>query len=430
MELNFGIDDRPPLKDTFLYGIQWFITALPIIIIIGVVVRDLQGSGVDSHIYLQRLIFVMAMTLFIQLIWGHGLPLIVGPSAALLVGITVVTKAELNAAYTAITLGGLMVFLLGITGAFRYLQRIFTPRVVVAIIFLISVTLMPTVIRFILWPGGGIFSLAFFLCLVMLAVILHGCLKGMMKATALIWVMIGGSLLYYAFYPPLRAGELMLPLLSLKFLSLGGNPFSFDGGVFVSFFFCFFALTINEVASVQSVNELLHPPKGVLRVSRSLTVTGLANLCSGLLGVIGPVNYSLSPGMISSSRCASRFPLFVTASLLCFFALSPHTIGLVNYIPPPVIGSVLAYLLGAQAVAGLTMWWEEEKKIDFDGGLVVMTPVVMATIVAFLPPSFLEKIPSFFRPVAGSGFVVGLIGVLVLDRFFALLDSKNRIDDK
>jgi xanthine/uracil permease len=59
---------------------------------------------------------------------------------------------------------------------------------------------------------------------------------------------------------------------------------------------------------MQAVNELLETKDPDKRISKGIFVTGLANVFSGLLGVIGPVNYSMSPGIIISSGCASRFP--------------------------------------------------------------------------------------------------------------------------
>ncbi|HOJ51633.1 MAG TPA: solute carrier family 23 protein [Syntrophales bacterium] len=418
MELRYHLDDLPPWKDTFFNGLQWFVVAIPIIVILGKVTSEFHGApAISSIIYLQRLVFVMGVTMCVQILWGHGLPLVVGPSTALLVGLAG-SGARPEAAYTAIMAGGGVVFMLGVTGAFRYVRRFFTHRVVVTIIFLIAVSLMPTVIKLI-HPSGGhaFFTFLFTLLVIISTVILHGVLRGIARQTVIIWVMVGASIIYYLLFPGGLSVDSAHRMFSLNFFSFGDEPCVFDFGVFVSFFFCFFALTINDVGSVQSVNELLHPQREETRLSRSLTVTGLANIVSGVFGVIGPVNYSLSPGVIASSRCASRYPLLITAGLLVALSLSPGTIMFIGYLPTPVIGAVLAYLLGAQVQMGITMWWEEEREMDFDRGLLVIVPVIVAMISSFLSPSFLSGISPAWRPIAGNGFVWGLISSFVLEGF-------------
>jgi len=69
--------------------------------------------------------------------------------------------------------------------------------------------------------------------------------------------------------------------------------------------------------------------------------------------VIGPVNFSLSPGVIAATGCASRFALVPAGIALALMAASPLAIGYLSSIPGPVIGVVLAYVMTAQIAAGL-----------------------------------------------------------------------------
>jgi hypothetical protein len=49
---------------------------------------------------------------------------------------------------------------------------------------------------------------------------------------------------------------------------------------------------------------------------------------------------------------------------------------------------------------------------------VIGLPILAGTVTAFLPPAALEGIPAAVRTVAGNGFVVGIVSVLLLDRAF------------
>lgn len=424
MDLRYRLNDLPPFKDTFFHGVQWFVLTIPIIVILGKITSDFHVLKAGDPIeYLQRLIFLMGVTMMVQVLVGHGLPLVVGPSAALLVGFMAAGDASKEAVHSAIIVGGGCVFFLGITGAFRYLKVFFTHRVITTMVFLIAFSLLPTVVKLILWSGSPAFlNIIFSLVVIMATAVLHSSLKGVGRSTVIIWVMVGASVCYYFIFPSAKAHAPAPDLLSLTFLSYERYSFTFDPGIFISFFFCFLALTINDVSSVESLNELLHPSHGEKRVSKSLLVTGLANVFSGVLGVIGPVNYSLSPGVISSSRCASRYPLFITAGLIMLLSLSPMAIRIIGYLPPPVVGAILAYLLGAQVQAGIYMWWEGEKEMDFDRGLIVIIPVIVAVVVAFMPPTAFSGLPLSLRPIAENGFVMGIFSCLVLEGFWRWRD--------
>jgi xanthine/uracil permease len=118
---------------------------------------------------------------------------------------------------------------------------------------------------------------------------------------------------------------------------------SFDPVVVISFLFCFFTLTANDLGSIQSTANLLAVRDVEQRTNAGLVVTGLGNILAGCLGVIGPVNYSFSSGVIIASGCASRFPLAAAALGMIVLAFTPGIISVFSYIPAVVTGSLLFY---------------------------------------------------------------------------------------
>ena len=58
------------------------------------------------------------------------------------------------------------------------------------------------------------------------------------------------------------------------------------------------------------------------RITRGITITGLGNILAGFFGVIGTVNFSLSPGVIVSTRCASKYTLVPTGLGLLLLSFS------------------------------------------------------------------------------------------------------------
>jgi xanthine/uracil permease len=420
MQFTYGLEDRPPWAEMLLFGLQWFAVAIPIIIIIGKITGGFHsGDPGDQIIYLQKLTFVMAVALLCQILLGHRLPLITGPATVLLIGVIASRGYDHNTIYSAILFGGALLTLLSITGLFGHLQRLFTTRVIAVVLLLIAFTLSPVILGLITGAGAGgtpPFNLIFALILTTGMFISHRALRGIWKATLIVWAMTLGSLVYFLMVPEsVNLSSCLQAGLVSGFFRQGLTGFSFDAGVMISFLFCVVALSVNDLGSIHSMNEMLKPADTSRRITRGMLVTGLANMASGLLGVIGPVNYSLSPGVITSTGCASRFPLLPAAFLLFVLSFSPAVIGFIGSVPPVVIGSVLIYILSAQIAAGLIILAESGEEIHFTGGLIIGLPILLGTIIAFLPVEIINTFPPVLRPVLGNGFVVGVAAALVLE---------------
>lgn len=420
MQLKYGLDEHPPPGELLLFGLQWFAVTIPIIVIIGKVTAGLQFTApADEIAYLQRLTFVMAAALLVQVIAGHRLPLIIGPSSVLLIGIIASLSLGIDAVYTAIMLGGILLSLLSVTGLFAYLQRLFTSRIVAVVLLLIAFTLAPTILQLAASPSSGrgpLANIAFSLLLVLALFFFHRHLRGIWKSTLIIWAMIAGSLLYLALFPgppvlkPFEDGRLFG-----GFFRPATPDFTLHAGVLISFLFCFIALSVNDLGSIQSMNEILKPAGQPQRITRGMFVTGLANILAGSFGVIGPVNFSLSPGVLASTGCASRFTLIPAAILLGFLSFSPAMIALLGNVPSVVIGCVLLFIMCSQFGAGLAMLFESAGDVQVETGMIVGLPILLGTIIAFLPADILHAFPAVLRPILGNGFVVGVSAALVLE---------------
>ncbi|MGD9212554.1 MAG: solute carrier family 23 protein, partial [Desulfobacteraceae bacterium] len=140
-EIKYGLDERPPLFRSLIFGLQWLAITIASVVIIGKVVAGLHFDDPNRQLlYMQKLFFVMALSLFWQVLWGHRLPLITGPATVLLVGILAGAGSDIHAVYTAIAAGGVFQALLSATGLFSNISRYFTTRVVATILMLISLT--------------------------------------------------------------------------------------------------------------------------------------------------------------------------------------------------------------------------------------------------------------------------------------------------
>ena len=195
--MHYGVDEKLPFLTTLLYGLQWFVVTLPSAVITGVIVTQMHNySLMEQHAYLQILLIAVGVTTVAQVLWGHRLPLTLGPAATLLIGVTASLSHSTAQIYTAIAIGGGVVSLLAVSGLLRKVYAIFTPRVIIVILLLVALNLIPVIVSLILSDGGGLGNVVFALLFVLGVVVINTFLQGIWKATTLIWGILLGTVVY------------------------------------------------------------------------------------------------------------------------------------------------------------------------------------------------------------------------------------------
>lgn len=414
MDLRYNLNDRPRAGQLLLYSLQWFVLAVAVVttsLFIAV------GSPAERVLYAQKVFALMGVATVVQALWGHRMPIVVGPASVLLVGIITALAAQGDAVntdkiYTSLLIGGGVVMLLSVGRMIERLQKVFTPRIVIVILMLIALTLAPT-IKNLIFPAGEEARYTFGLWFTILGVpamaLASSRLRGVAKSLLVPAALLVGCVAYYGIYGGLAAavegyssseGSLLLP------------KFDFDWSFVAAFLFCYVALLINDISSVQSLGVMLGADNLQQRCRRGVCLTGLFNIVAGGMGVIGPVNYSMSPGVIASSGCASRYAVVPAGLALVVCAFVPDLIVVMSAIPNTVIGVILLYLMGTQLAASFSMLAQSDSAKSFDDCLIIGLPIMVALIFGVVPMSV---IPSILRPIIGNGFVMGVITVMLLE---------------
>lgn len=410
MNLKYNVDDRMPAGQLALYAIQWFVLCIAVV---STSVFVAQGSPAEKLFYSQKLFAVIGLTGFVQVVWGHRLPLVVGPAAVLLVGVlsSLAAEAETTTIYSSIAIGGVLVSLLTISGLMRYVQRIFTPRIIVVILMLIAFTLAPTITNLV-FPAKAshevhIFGLLFAIVGVVVMVILNRTLKGVAKSLVIPIALVAGSVLYFTLFdtPTRTASAASLDKLLI-------SEFSADWSLIVAFTICYIALVINDIGSMGSLGAMLGIEDMERRTKRGLGITGAMNILAGAVGVLGPVNYSMSPGVIASTGCASRYALIPASLLLVLSALFPDVIWVLTAIPSPVIGVILLFLMSTQLAASFEMMHAKQAATTFADALTLGLPVMVAMLFQLMPKGIA---PEVIQPLIGNGFAMGVITVIIME---------------
>lgn len=414
--MKYELNDKPGILPMLMYGLQWWIVSLPCVVIMGIIVSQLHYTDVaEQTFYLQKLFGVIGIAMIVQVLWGHRLPLIIGPASVLLIGILSTVSSGIPAVYTGIMVGGLILTILAYSGLLGRLQFVFTPRIVTVILILIAFTLTPVILKLVLGDAvRALFNMFFTLVMVLALVIGNKLLRGIWKSTTVLWGIVGGVLVYYGVF-----GLPMLPSTGVEIIleqaTVLNFPLNFEAGTILAFLFCYIALIVNELGSIQAVGHMLQADHMDRRTTRGVGIVGVVNMLSGLFGVIGPVDYSMSPGVISATGCASRYTLLPAGVGLILCAFFPSVVGMLVTIPGVVMGAILLYLMATQLAAGLQMLVREKAITDFDSGVVVGLPLMVALLLSFAPEKVLNLIPSLFKPIVGNGFVMGVITVLIME---------------
>lgn len=419
IDFKYRLDDLPPLGETLLYGLQWLIITVPIVIIVGQVAAELHYDQASLQVsYIQKLFFVSGAAMLAQLFLGHRMPVIVGPATVLLVGIVASLGEDLHEIYSAIMIGGLILGLVSITGFFGHLKKLFTSRVVATVLILIAFTLTPMIVNLIAGSGAhgnGFYRLPFAIAFVLAMFVANRQLTGIWKATLILWAILLGSGLYALLFPQEATGNLTEFALFSGFMNDFRFHFSLNAGLIISFLFCFLALAINDLGSIQAVGEIVQPDNLEKRITRGITVSGLGNVLAGVLGVPGPVNFSLTPGVITSTGCASRHTLTPMALGLIALSLMPKAIALMSHIPLLITGSIILYIMCSQVAAGLVICTNSLEEFKLEHGLIMGLPLLLGIVISFLPDHVLTDFPDLLRPVLSNGFAVGVFTVLIME---------------
>ena len=189
-----------------------------------------------------------------------------------------------------------------------------------------------------------------------------------------------------------------------------------DAGIVIAFIFCYIALFINQVGSVQSLGELVSADNMESRQKRGMVVQGIMNMVAGAMGVIGPVDYSLSPGIVASTSCASRYTVIPAAALMIILAFIPDAVAVLLTIPQPVMGVVLLYLMSTQIAAGLHMIHTINATPTFKDGLILAIPIMFTTLLSFAPQTAMYAVPALLRPIVFVPTICS-IGICCIPRY-------------
>ena len=431
--LIYGLEARPPLRDTLFAALQHLLAIFvaiitPPLIIAGALKLDLETTG----FLVSMSLFVSGLATFVQCRRlgpvGCGLLCVQGTSFSF---IGPIIAAGLTGGLPAIfgaTIAGSVVEML-VSRVLKYMRRIITPLVSGIVVTLIGLSLIKVGITA---CGGGEAAKAagtfgsieyVGLAALVLALIIFfnrssnhylrmsSIVIGLAIGYVVSWAM---GMVDFSDIPDF--GNLNIPI-----------PFkygvSFDLSAIVSLGLVYLITAIEAYGDI-TANSLIsgQPVEGekfMKRASGGILADGFNSMLAGIFNSFPNSIFAQNNGMIQLTGVASRYVGYFIAGMLILLGLFP-VVGLVfSLMPEPVLGGATLLMFGTVAAAGIRIIASQD--INRKATLVIAISFSFGLSVE-LVPEILSQLPETVRNIFSSGITTGGVAAILTN---ALIQIKE-----
>lgn len=417
-ELIYGLNDRPPLRETLFAALQHLLAIFVAIITPPLIIAGALKLDIETTSFLVSMaLFASGVSTFIQCrrIGGIGTGLLciqgtsfsfIGPiiSAGLTGGLPVIFGACMAASTVEMLISRLL----------KYTRKIITPLVSGIVVTLIGMSLIKVGIT--ACGGGavaksngtfGSFEHVGLAALVLLLIIFfnRSSNRYLRMSSIVIGLVIGYAVAWCMglvdFSSVQSYGGFNIPV-----------PFkyglSFDWSAFIALGLVYLITAIEAYGDI-TANSLIsgEPVEGktfVKRASGGILADGFNSMLAGVFNSFPNSVFAQNNGMIQLTGVASRYVGYYIAGFLILLGLFP-AVGLVfSLMPEPVLGGATLLMFGTVASAGIRII--AAQTIDRKATLVMALSFSLGLNVE-LVPEILSQLPETVRNIFSSGITTG-----------------------
>lgn len=417
-ELIYGLNDRPPLRETLFAALQHLLAIFVAIITPPLIIAGALKLDIETTSFLVSMaLFASGVSTFIQCrrIGGIGTGLLciqgtsfsfIGPiiSAGLTGGLPVIFGACMAASTVEMLISRLL----------KYTRKIITPLVSGIVVTLIGMSLIKVGIT--ACGGGavaksngtfGSFEHVGLAALVLLLIIFfnRSSNRYLRMSSIVIGLVIGYAVAWCMglvdFSSVQSYGGFNIPV-----------PFkyglSFDWSAFIAFGLVYLITAIEAYGDI-TANSLIsgEPVEGktfVKRASGGILADGFNSMLAGVFNSFPNSVFAQNNGMIQLTGVASRYVGYYIAGFLILLGLFP-AVGLVfSLMPEPVLGGATLLMFGTVASAGIRII--AAQTIDRKATLVMALSFSLGLSVE-LVPEILSQLSETVRNIFSSGITTG-----------------------
>lgn len=429
--LIYGLNDRPPIKDTLFAALQHLLAIFVAIITPPLIIAKALGLDIDTTGFLVSMaLFTSGISTFIQCRK-------IGPVGTGLLCVQGTSFSFIGPIISAGMTGGLsMVFGACIAGSFveifisrilKYVRKIITPLVSGIVVTLIGLSLVKVGIR--ACGGGNIalesgtfgsFRYIGLAALVLVIIILFN--RSSNRYLRMSSIVIGLAVGYLVAW---LTG--MIDFLSVQ--KFGGFnvpiPFkyglSFDLSSIVALGLIYMITAIEAYGDI-TANSLIsgEPVEGekfVRRASGGILADGLNSMLAGIFNSFPNSIFAQNNGMIQLTGVASRYVGYFIAGFLVLLGLFPVVGVFFSLMPEPVLGGATLLMFGTVAAAGIRII--ASQNINRKATLVMALSFALGLSVE-LVPEILCQLPETLRSIFSSGITTGGLTAILSNIFIRI----------
>jgi len=434
-ELIYGLDDRPPLRETIFVALQHvfavFVGIITPPLIIG---NTLKLDAVNTAFIVSMSLFISGVSTFIQARRigpiGSGLLSIQGTSFAFLGPILATAGGHIASGKSQTEALGI-IFGLCFFGSFvsmilsRFLHlasKVITPLVTGTVVTLIGLTLIEVGITSV---GGGFDAKQngtfgspqnLFLAGLVIAiiVILNNSRIAYLRMTSIVVGLAVGYLVALSMgrVDLSRIGGLSLFTVPFPF----HYGFGFDSTAMIPFAFLYVVTTIETIGDVTATSTLTNQPiRGttyVRRIKGAVLADGVNSCLAAIFNTFPNTTFAQNNGVIQLTGVGSRYVGYFIAAILILLGLVPIVGGVFQAMPQPVLGGATIIMFGTVAVAGIRIL--SEINLTKRSSIIMAVSLGLGLGVTYVP-EILHSMPNLIKNTLSSGIATGGMCALFLN---------------
>ena len=440
-ELIYGLNDRPPIRETIFAALQHLLAIFVAIITPPLIISSALKFDLDTTGFLVSMsLFVSGMATFIQCRRfgpiGAGLLCIQGTSfsfispiigAGMLGMINGKMNIEMGLSYIFGACLVASVVEMVVSRLLPYTRKIITPLVSGIVVSLIGMCLIKAGINS---CGGG------------QSAVDAGTFGSMQNLGLALLVLVSIIFFNRSNNRFLRMGSIVLGLLigcvvayalnMIDFSSLKGSgslnipvPFkyglNFDLGTIIGIGLIYLVTAVEAFGDI-TANSLIsgEPVEGPVFMKRAqggVLADGFNSFLAAVFNSFPNSIFAQNNGMIQLTGVASRYVGYFIAGALVLLGLFPVVGKVFSLIPDPVLGGATLLMFGTVAAAGIRIIASTE--ITRKAVLVMAISFAMGLSVE-LVPGILDKMPDIIKNIFSSGITTGGLTAILANAFIRI----------
>ena len=440
-ELIYGLNDRPPIRETIFAALQHLLAIFVAIITPPLIISSALKFDLDTTGFLVSMsLFVSGLATFIQCRRfgpiGAGLLCIQGTSfsfispiigAGMLGMINGKMNVEMGLSYIFGACLVASVVEMVVSRLLPYTRKIITPLVSGIVVSLIGMCLIKAGINS---CGGG------------QSAVDAGTFGSMQNLGLALLVLVSIIFFNRSNNRFLRMGSIVLGLLigcvaayalnMIDFSSLKGSgslnipvPFkyglNFDLGTIIGIGLIYLVTAVEAFGDITANSlisgESVEGPVFLKRAQGGVLADGFNSLLAAVFNSFPNSIFAQNNGMIQLTGVASRYVGYFIAGALVLLGLFPVVGKVFSLIPDPVLGGATLLMFGTVAAAGIRIIASTE--ITRKAVLVMAISFAMGLSVE-LVPGILDKMPDIIKNIFSSGITTGGLTAILANAFIRI----------